>query len=117
MNNFITDIVDIVDDTEKLKGYWDESGLDLHIAIKKNGTIAVSTKHWIRVHQIQTGLTNKEILVKLGVLSIQIGRKLIKSKKGSYLYINKLNLDQTQKIFNLFEKIFGGNIIKVWQLS
>ena len=102
---------ELVSEIEKLKGYWDETGLDMHIAVKKNGYVAVSTKHWSRTHYIITeGLETDDIWLIIEEISKDIGRSLIKSDKGPYVYINKLNVKQTQEIFNKFKEKLGDNI-------
>lgn len=109
--NYIQDIQQVVETMEKVKGFWDETGLDMHIAVIRspNGsasdTIAVSTKHWFRVHYIHTknlGPNNEYNAWDdvLKVISEMIGRKLIRSEKGDYVYINKLSKKQTQKVFD-----------------
>ena len=138
---YINTIENVIEQGEKLKGYWDETGLDMHIAVKKDGRIAVSTKHWSRVHYIRTQYNSGSdsgngngngsgsgscgdssggsdvIWEKLSIISKNIGRTLIKSKKGDYVYINKLNKKQTQKIFDRFKEMFGDDVIKVWEFS
>ena len=100
MAHYIIMLQEVVSGAEKAKGYWDESGLDMHIAVKKSGQIAVSTKHWSRVHYIITEENTDTLWDKLGEVSDEVGRKLIKSNKGNYVYIHKLNLNQTQSIFD-----------------
>lgn len=114
---FITDVESIIEVTEQAKGFWDAQGLDLHIAVKSDGIIAVSTKHWARVHYITTDITIDQIWLKIEMICRDIGRTLIRSKNGPYVYINKLNLVQTQHIFDLFKKTFGNNITRVWEFD
>ena len=115
---YIDTIESIIEQAEKLKGYWDETGLDMHIAVKMNGVIAVSTKHWSRVHYLRTKCTFNVIWEKLNdIMSTSIGRTLIKSKKGNYVYINKLNSQQTQNVFDHFKNVFGNDVTKVWEYS
>lgn len=105
---------------EQLKGYWDETGLDMHIAVKENKMIAVSTKHWVRTHYIKTNKTPSELWKDLFRVCDMIGRKLIKSEKGPYVYINKLNIKQTQRIFDMIIEETGAkrdDISRVWELS
>lgn len=117
----IADIIKIVQELEKVKGYYDDAGLDMHIAVVPHGDntsqVVVSTKHWSRVHYITTSSTTTQCWDTLLNISKQIGRTLIKSKKGRYVYINKLNLEQTQSIFDLFKDEFGNNIDRVWEFS
>lgn len=83
MVDVIVELMFIVEEAEKLKGYWDEKGLDMHIAVKTNNQIAVSSKHWARVYYIATyNLDTTKIWVKIGEIMKEFGRKLIKSKKG-----------------------------------
>ena len=84
---YIDTIENIFEQAEKLKGYWDETGLDMHIAVKKSGTIAVSTKHWSRVHYIITDLSSDDIWNEMGYISKDIGRKFIKKYKRERMYI------------------------------
>ena len=82
----------LVNAAEKLSDYWDETGLDMHIAVKPR-TIAVSTKHWSRVHYLSTnGMTPKEVWEELKKLATEIKRKLVLSTKGPYVYVPKLNI-------------------------
>ena len=87
------------------KKYWDESGLDMHIAVKNSGYIAVKTKHWGRIHYIITYDKPEELWKALEKVSIIIERKLIKSKNGPYVYLHKLNEDQTQAVFDQLKKV------------
>lgn len=98
--NYIQNIQDVVTALEKVKGFWDETGLDMHIAVLENNTIAVSTKHWLRVHYIVTKNLDNAWENVLKVVSELIGRKLIRSEKGDYVYVNKLSKNQTQKVFD-----------------
>jgi hypothetical protein len=115
MAEYITVLLSIIKEAEKAKGYWDDAGLDMHIAVKKGfndmGVIAVSTKHWGRVHYLQTTLTDtNKIWNDLGIIAGEIGRTYIKSAKGTYVYLNNLNLHQTQSVFDKFKEKFGNNI-------
>lgn len=113
----ITIASELVTEIEKLKGYWDESGLDMHIAVKKNGMLAVSTKHWSRVHYIVTDKQPDELWTVVIKVANDVGRSLIKSEKGPYVYINKLNVKQTQNIFDKFKILLGDNIERHLQIS
>ena len=121
MANYISDITKIVTKLEKLKGYYDETGLDMHIAVvaltNNNAHVVVSTKHWTRVHYIKTHRSADECWDILFKISKKIGRTLIRSKKGRYIYINKLSLQQTQNIFDIFKSEFGVDISRVWELD
>lgn len=117
MTEYITDIQNVIAVAEQAKGFWDAQGLDMHIAVKQDSRLAVSTKHWMRVHYIDTGLLPSQIWEKLNEVCKAIGRKLIKSTNGPYVYINKLNVKQTQHIFDLLKKTFGTNITRVWEVS
>ena len=118
--DYITDIRAICETVEHLKGFWDESGLDMHIAVKKGRynttTIAVDTKHWSRKHYIRTLYTVSKVWEMLSDISEEIGRKYIRSCRGPYVYIHKLNEDQTQSIFNIFKREFGDDITRAWEL-
>ena len=120
IQNIIVDITEIIEETEKIKGYWDDTGLDMHIAVKKNKMIAVSTKHWFRVNYIDTKLDPKEIWKRLRKVSTSVGRKLIKSQKGDYVYIHKLNDAQTKDIFDKIGNMVGcsdADVTRVWEMS
>lgn len=121
MTIYIASAFEIVDELEKLKGYYDETGLDMHIAVVPKGTrksdVIVSTKHWIRVHYIHTDKTSDECWNTLEQISKLIGRTFIKSEKGNYVYVNKLNLKQTQSVFDIFKEYFGKNITRIWEMS
>jgi len=122
MAGHISDIIQIVEELEKLKGYYDDTGLDMHIAVvpltsAPGSNVVVSTKHWARVHYIRTKITPEMCWDKLIEISSEIGRTLIKSKKGKYVYINKLNLDQTQSVFDIFKDNFGKDITRAWERS
>lgn len=123
MSNNIADIIDIVTLTEmeKIKGYYDDTGLDMHIAVvglTSNTThVVVSTKHWGRVHYIKAEKTPEDCWNILFKIAERIGRTLIKSKKGRYVYVDKLNLDQTQSVFDIFKDEFGNDISRAWEIS
>jgi hypothetical protein len=97
---FIVLLPEIIEQAEKAKGYWDETGLDMHIAVNCDGRIAVSTKHWVRVHYVVTNYSAHILWNMLGDVSKEIGRKLIRSEKGPYVYMHKLNKEQTQEVFD-----------------
>jgi hypothetical protein len=110
MAHYIIVLQEVVAVAEQAKGYWDESGLDMHIAVKNKGQIAVSTKHWGRVHYIVPDATLEPQWLWNNVLepvSNAVGRKLVKSLKGDYVYIHKLNLEQTQSIFDKIKEKVG----------
>ncbi len=118
--NVIVNLIEVKEGAEKIKGYWDETGLDMHIVVTSDKKVVVSSKHWIRVHYIQTELDSNVLWGKLEKVSDRIGRKLIRSEKGSYVYINKLNIEQTQEVFDIIVKVLGvdkGDISRVWELS
>lgn len=124
-SQYIQHIEHIFEGAEKLKGYWDDCGLDFHIAVVKitnssksiKNHIVVSTKHWCRVHYIHSKFSSCDVWKHLFQISDEIGRKFIKSTKGDYVYIHKLNLEQTQSIFDLFKKHFGNKIHRAWELK
>jgi hypothetical protein len=110
--------IELVENGEKLKGYWDETGLDMHIAVKSDGRLAVSTKHWGRVHYICTDKTPDELWVIVRQIAEEIGRSLIKSQQGPYVYIPKLNVNQTQSVFNKFKDQLGyDNVERILEWS
>jgi hypothetical protein len=106
MAHYIVILKEVVSAAEQVKGYWDESGLDMHIAVKKSGQIVVSTKHWGRVHYLipKDKISPDDLWNILGEVSDDVGRKLIKSEKGPYVYIHKLNINQTQHIFDTIKR-------------
>jgi len=114
---FLIEASEFVSEVEKLQGYWDDKGLDMHIAVKLNGMIAVSTKHWTRTHYIVTDKTIEELWNILIEISKEIGRKYVKSVRGSYVYIPKLNIAQTQDIFDNMKKKLGYEIDRKWEIS
>jgi hypothetical protein len=104
---------DVWTEAEKLKGYWDESGLDMHIAVKRNGMVAVSTKHWGRTHYILTGIFDTDLVWSyVQQVSLEIGRTLIRSEKGPYVYVPKLTLDATQAVFNKLKELLKSENIE-----
>lgn len=108
--DYIADLQEVVETGEKLKGYWDDTGLDMHIAVKLDGRIAVSTKHWTRVHYIVTPYSASILWTGLGEISEAIGRKLVRSTKGLYVYVHKLNAAQTLDVFDKIKHRFGGTV-------
>jgi len=116
MVDFISEIIHILEESEKVKGYWDDQGLDMHIAVTKS-SVVVSTKHWLCVHYIRTGKSPEEMWKGMKEVSEDIGRTLIKSTKGLYVYIHKLNIEQTQKVFNKLKEKFGTRIMRVWEMG
>ena len=122
VDDYIADIEMIVDTVEKIKGFWDETGLDMHIAVLRDQTISISTKHWYRVHYIKTVNLDDPWDKVLKQISEKYGRKLIRSTKGKYVYIHKLNEIQTKEIFNEIVNIceknkWLNNIERHWELS
>ncbi len=115
----VSDIIEIIEEAEKLKGFWDDTGLDMHIAVKKDHKIAVSTKHWVRVHYIRTAAESyiEEIWKSVREIASDIGRTLVKSSNGPYVFINKLSETQTERVFDKFKDRFGKeNVQRVWEL-
>ena len=119
----VIEAIEFVEEMEKVKGYWDDKGLDMHIAVKKskfcdNGdrkrgaVIAVSTKHWARVHYLYTQKTAKELWANLAGVAGDVGRSLVKGAYGPYVYIPKLSVNQTQDIFNRIRACVGSHDIK-----
>lgn len=108
-------------ETEHIKGYYDEQGLDMNIAVVEltstQSSVVVSTKHWSTFHYITTDQSPEDCWKTLFEISTQIGRTLIKSAKGKYVYIHKLNLTQTQSIFDILKNRFGNNITKAWEMK
>jgi hypothetical protein len=125
----------IVEGAEQLSHYWDAKGLDMHIAVKQptnendtnksKSVIAVSTKHWSRVHYInpQSSFTPENAWDALAALAQKIGRTLVISQKGPYVYIPKLSAAQTQNVFNYLKQeisnITGDDVkvTRVWEMS
>ena len=116
----------VVEGLEKAKGYWDAKGLDMHIAILENEnrkSIAVSTKHWPRVHYLRMkDVEVSELIDVLKTICEEVGRSVISSVQGPYVYIPKLNMVQTQDIFNKIQKELKDReitfrIIRLWQMS
>ena len=113
----IINAVEIIESTEKLKGYWDDKGLDMHMAVKDSKQIVVSTKHWVRVHYIISNKDTDELWKLIRTVATQVGRSLIRSNQGPYVYIHKLNAGQTQDIFNKLRRVIGGRVRRKYQLS
>ena len=121
---FITTAELVSEGIEQLSEYWDAKGLDMHIAVKEGGTIAVSSKHWTRVHYVESQLKDEcAAWDVLAGISETIGRTLVLSTKGPYVYIPKLSAAQTQAVFNhirqAIHKATGGKtkVTRRWQLS
>lgn len=120
---FIAVAEKVVEGVEQLSLYWDAKGLDMHMAVKTTGTIVVSTKHWTRVHYLETGLDADKAWDALIQLAKKISRTLVVSKKGPYVYVPKLSAAQTQNVFNhlkrLVKEMTGkeGEITRVWEMS
>lgn len=118
---YIQNEIDIIEELEKIKGYWDINGLDLYIAVVSTSLttthIIISTAHWTRVNYINVQINSKQVWEHLYTISDEIGRKFIRSTKGKYVYINKLNLQQTQDIFDTFKNKFGTDVCRVWEMK
>lgn len=112
-------IVQVASELEAARGYWDESGLDMHIAIKQDGRVAVSSKHWARTHYIRTrGKTVQQLWQALRDVATRIGRSLVRSKYGPYVYVPKLNVAQTQDVFDrLKQELDCHDIEREWEFS
>ena len=95
----------VVEGVEQLSMYWDAKGLDMHIAVREGSpstgaVIVVSTKHWTRVHYVNTGMGVDGAWDGLTSMAKTISRTLVISTKGPYVYIPKLSAAQTQNVFN-----------------
>lgn len=118
-------VLEIYDQLEKANEYWDEAGLDMHIAVIPFSTdylnhktkIAISTKHWARGYYINSSLSIQEVWLLIYQISQTIGRSLIKSKLGPYVYINKLNCEQTQAVIDLFKEKIGNDVYRAWEIK
>ena len=119
----IIEAIELAEELEKVKGYWDDKGLDMHIAVKKTkydndghqkrgAVIAVSTKHWARVHYLYTEKDADELWIDLKSVAETVGRSLVKGAYGPYVYIPKLSVKQTQDIFNKIRGCIGDHEIK-----
>ena len=113
----IIETIDFASEVEKIKGYWDDKGLDFHIAVKQDGRLAVSTKHWSRVHYIVTDKSPEEIWDAIKKVAAKISRNLVRSKLGPYVFIPKLNIEQSQHVFDFFKQELGYNILRKWEFS
>ena len=112
--------MEIIESQEKVKGVWDSNGKYMNIAVKTNNTIAIYTPYWPQVHYIPSSSDTQGIWKSLGQLSDKIGRKLVKSNKGRYVYIDHLNTFQIQDIVAMLLKIINTqscDIVKVWELQ
>ena len=108
----IIEAVALVEELEKVKQFWDEKGLDMHIAVKADGRLAVSTKHWGRVHYIRSDKNPEALWSIVDDVARSVGRSLILSVQGPYVYIPKLNVGQTQEIFNRFKNLLDHNNVE-----
>jgi hypothetical protein len=112
----IIEAIEMVEEMEKVKGYWDDKGLDMHIAVKLNkdgqSIIVVNTKHWIRLHYLYSEKNPSDIWSDLKIIANNIGRSLVKGAYGPYVYIPKLSVKQTQDIFNKIRGQIGKHRIK-----
>lgn len=127
LNTYLTVAEEVVEAVEQLSLYWDAKGLDMHIAVKENegrgAVIVVSTKHWTRVHYLETGLESAKAWEALLALAKKISRTLVASAKGPYVYIPKLSAAQTQNVFNhlktVIKEITGedSEVTRVWEMS
>lgn len=112
-------IVQVASELEAARGYWDENGLDMHIAIKRDGQVAVSTKHWARTHYIRTRDKSVEQLWQaLRVVAAAVGRSLVRSKYGPYVFVPKLNVAQTQDVFDrLKQELDCYDVEREWEFT
>ena len=106
---WVNDIEGVVDAAEKLYEFWDETGLDMKFAVCPNagkaerGTlrIAISTTHWFRVNYvICQDVTLEEIWGVFKRVGEKIGRTFVKHRDGTWMYIHKLNREQTEGVYN-----------------
>lgn len=110
--------IEKIEVAEQSKSFWDAQGLDTDIAVRRDSQLVLATRHWATHHYIDTQLSPTEIWKHIETICKHIGRNFTPSQNGPYVYINNLNVSQTQDLFNLFTKTFGGNnITRVWELS
>ena len=118
----------IVEELEKAKGFWDEQGLDMHLAVLQDPTdervtLAVSTKHWASVHYVHTEETRPDVVWNvLRSVCQEAGRMAVRSVQGPYVYIPKLNAAQTQTMLDkvvdtMRAQHITNYIARKWQIS
>lgn len=111
--NIVNTLEELKKDYEMIKGFWDSTGLALYLAVKQNGSIGVSTKHWTDVMYIQTqNCTTLQLWQILGKVTDNIGRTMVRSERGSYVYIPNLNEQQTEEVYNkIVSELQSENIV------
>lgn len=98
--NIVNSIEELEKDYEMAKGFWDSLGFSLYIAVKSNGSIGFSTKHWEHSIYIETEkCTPYKLWEIIGKVANSISRTLVRDNRGSYVYIPNLNETQTEDIF------------------
>ena len=103
----INEIVYATKELKKVENYYDAWGLSLSIAIMKNDTIALSSKHWIKNYYIEvhddTDTENKFVFGLWDIVtqtSNTIGRELERCNNDtSYVFIPNLSREQTEKVY------------------
>lgn len=113
----IIEAVSLIGEAEKLRDYWDDNGFDFHLAVKQDGRVAVSTKHWGRVHYIVTELDVESLWDKVMSVAESCGRSLVKSSQGTYVYIPKLNKEQAQRFFDKMKVALGYKIERKFEFE
>ena len=111
----IVDDVNLLDQaTEKLQGFWDDTGSDMNIAIKGNGKIAISSGQLLRVSYLTPRMekTPAELWQVLHQVSEEIGRTLVKSQQGPYVFIPKLGKHDTRRIFRKLKRALHADVIR-----
>ncbi len=93
----------------------------MYIAVKRSGKITISTKYWFRVNYIIPDFLVEpdEIWEKiLKPVAGEIGRTYIRSEEGNYVYLHKLNKQQTQDVFDkILSKISNLQIERHWEYT
>ena len=119
----VNTLQEIEKDYEIAKGFWDAQGLALYLAVKRNGSVGISTKHWTDVVYLETQNSSPhELWLILGKVTDAIGRTMVRAERGSFVYIPNLNEEQTEEVYNKIvtelqsqKIIFDENLKMEWE--
>lgn len=111
--NIVNTLEEIEKDYEMAKGYWDTTGFALYIAVKRSGSIGISTKHWANCLYLETQNSSpNELWHIVGKVVNEINRTLVRAERGSFVYIPNLSEKQTEEVYqNIVKTLISQKIL------
>lgn len=110
----VSEFNDVEQLMEKAEQYYDSLGLALSFAVLKNNVIVLSSKHWLKNCYIEVEQVDDDKNFVYGLWDIistvsrDINRELERTPpETNFVFISKLNRDQTQKVYDALVKQLG----------